>query len=398
MGNFLRQRVFSRYLALFSVTLPLASCMGLGHRMMHPDVTGYSNAITETQKMQLLHAMLERRYGNLPTFVNVTQIISGHSAQQTAQLSLAGTAAHIKLENKGFRKGAGPEYSDNGPAITGKLGYEFTDKSTLSYQPILGQKYISNLVHPMPVSTVMPLFLGGIPIDILLRLSMRWVGDISNVRAGKFAGSVRFYLLLEDLRKLQEVGAISVTLEENGKEEAKVFLLFNATSEGDIEQVQREVKRLLHLSPDVKKVEIIQAAHPETEGQVAVLTNSALSMLGQVAAGIEVPKKDIEQGLVPRTVDERSVTRRPLIIVHCSTTAPYDAYVALPFRGSVYWIDDKDFESKQAFNLLKVLCNLATVEGADSKNQDKKSAESRIPTTTISKKTGKISVKAPAGD
>ncbi|QCE33322.1 hypothetical protein FAI41_06785 [Acetobacteraceae bacterium] len=400
MRHRFKRNILKTYVFLIFGTFSLAGCMGVGHELMKPDVTGYANAITDTQKQQLLHAMLMRRYGSLPTFVNVTQIISGHSAEQTAQLSIGGTAADIKLKTKttGLKKNR-TIVSDNGPAFTGKLGYGFTDKSTVTYQPILGQKYITNLVRPMPVATVMPLFSGGMPIDVLLRLTARWIDEMSNLRGGFGAGSVRFYLLLEDLRKLQEVGAISVAITDQEKETAKCFLVFTPTSEPEIETLQKEVKRMLHLSPDAKEAEIIRAAKPDMPGQIAILTNSALSMLAQISYSIEVPKADVDAGLTIATIDERGVTKRPLIIIRSGFFAPYDAYTSLRFRGRSYWIEDKDFESKQAFNMLKVLCNLATTdESSFLGGKSGKSRKPRLPVTTVSKSSGKISIKAPSSE
>jgi hypothetical protein len=37
---------------------------------------------------------------------------------------------------------------------------------------------------------------------------------------------------------------------------------------------------------------------------------------------------------------------------------PFEAFVAVNYRGTWYWIDDRDFESKRVFSTLMLLLNL----------------------------------------
>jgi hypothetical protein len=48
----------------------------------------------------------------------------------------------------------------------------------------------------------------------------------------------------------------------------------------------------------------------------------------------------------------------PLMRVHNSEEAPADAYVALRYRDSWFWIDDRDWRSKAVLNALMLMFSL----------------------------------------
>ena len=50
---------------------------------------------------------------------------------------------------------------------------------------------------------------------------------------------------------------------------------------------------------------------------------------------------------------------RPLVTIRSGASAPVGAFSAISYRGTRYWIDDNDFNSKRIFTLLMIFFSLA---------------------------------------
>jgi hypothetical protein len=86
-----------------------------------------------------------------------------------------------------------------------------------------------------------------------------------------------------------------------------------------------------------------------------------------LASGIEVPETDIAEGRVymPQHQSGAAAAMPPLLRIRHSVKQPTDAHVAVPYRGGWFWIDDRDFPSKQTFFSYMLLASL-TETGAQS--------------------------------
>lgn len=73
----------SRALAALVLALPLAGCLGLGPTKLSEDQIGYSRTLTTAQNRSTLLNIVRLRYGDTPTFLDATQIISGYQLQKS---------------------------------------------------------------------------------------------------------------------------------------------------------------------------------------------------------------------------------------------------------------------------------------------------------------------------
>jgi hypothetical protein len=155
-------------------------------------------------------------------------------------------------------------------------------------------------------------------------------------------------------------GSARVTLW--GKERHPVMRLAPGAWDDPIVQ---EVGRRLGLAPGVQTYRLIWGAEtgqlkapPSPGTDVVVSTRSALGMLLFVAKSVEVPPKDMEQGLVRDPVGEGGQpfdwgrVMGDLIRVHSQRTKPKHAFVATKYRGWWFYIDDDDLASKSTFALV----------------------------------------------
>ena len=75
-----------------------------------------------------------------------------------------------------------------------------------------------------------------------------------------------------------------------------------------------------------------------------------------MASEVDAPQEHIAQGIV---FPDPKHTNLRLIEIHSSKDQPKDAFVAIPFHGYWFWIDDRDLKSKRTFTFLMLLFTLA---------------------------------------
>ncbi|MQR98134.1 hypothetical protein GFJ39_02775 [Gluconobacter sp. AC10] len=317
----------------------------------------------------MLLNIVRLRYADPPTFLDTTQVIAGYSVSKSIS---GGFYAYPATAVGNYLFGTG----------TMSLG----ESPTFTYQPVTGQQYAENVVRPISPTVIMPLSLGGLPIDTLLRLTAQSIDGLSNVRglgAGPSGGgSVRFYLLLHDLRQLQIQGAMTIRItsetptpptgkKNGGKSDSTgnggssagtehSYLVLTSTSDSNLLAIQAEVRRLLHLDPGAEEAEIVYGPYPKHPGkQIAILTRSMLAMLTQLAYEVEVPEDDIKSGRTPPTIGQVGIENRPEVVIHSSREEPASPYAAVSYNNTWFWISDRDFQSKLAFTMVQVLEALA---------------------------------------
>ena len=136
-------------------------------------------------------------------------------------------------------------------------------------------------------------------------------------------------------------------------------IVLQIDSQADVQ----ELTKLLELPHDTRKITLTTEAMPGS-GTIPVVTRSVMSTMFFLSVGVEPPPRDERAGRV-------TVTRYPngdrfdwtdvtgdLLRIHSSDSRPEKAYTGLSYRGSWFYIDDNDLESKSTFTLLEQLLAL----------------------------------------
>lgn len=360
-------RAFRTFASCSVLSFLLSGCVSLGPRFLNRDHLNYARALGEAEKHAMLLNIVRLRYADPPTFLETTQVISGYQLNRTM--------------TGGFY--AFP--STTGSNLFGSGSAFLQENPTFTYQPITGQQYAENIIRPISPVVIMPLSLGGLPIDTLLRLTAQSIDGLSNIRAlgagPTGGGSVRFYLLLHDLRQLQIAGAMTIRIaaddgrvqkdqtavaiqappsKNDGKSDVEhAYLVLTGTSDPALITIQNEVRRLLHLEPNAEEAEIVYGPYPKHAGQIAILTRSMFAILSQIAYEMNVPDSDVADGRTLETVNPVGIETRPDVVIHSGRKLPDDVYDDVVYRRRHFWIEDKDFRSKLSFTIVQVLAALA---------------------------------------
>jgi hypothetical protein len=98
----------------------------------------------------------------------------------------------------------------------------YVDRPTITYTPLVGDRFTKSLLSPIPPSAIFELIQAGYPADYILLMTTRAINGVYN--RSSIGGRVReadpqFYPLLAALRRLQLSGAVSLRLEKRGAEQ-----------------------------------------------------------------------------------------------------------------------------------------------------------------------------------
>jgi hypothetical protein len=320
--------------------LGLAACSSIGPGAVSRDRVDYIDATAESWKKQMLLNIVRTRYGDAATFFDVSSVVSSYTLQ--GNLSVAGET--------------GPDIANR--FINPSVGGTYIDRPTISYTPLSGEKFTRSLLTPLPPSAIFELVQAGYAADFVLRLTVRALNGIynrSSIGVKPREADPEFYLLLGALGRLQASGAVSLRLEKHGADERAILILSDIRTEETKRDVAYVLKTL-NLEPDKNgQLTIIFGALPRDRRELAVLSRSMSEILVELAGGIDVPSDHVARGwTVPsrRPLDAADPNDRPLVRIYSGPAAPADAFVAVRYRYTSYWIDYGDMVSKRSFTFL----------------------------------------------
>ena len=327
-------------LVLLAGLLVLPGCSSIGPGTVARDRFDYSRSIAESWKRQMLLNIVKLRYLDPPVYVDVGQIVAGYSLE--TDVSVGGTIASAGGNNE-LALGAGARY---------------TDRPTITYTPLTGNRFVRSAVMPLPPDAVFFLIQAGWPADGVLFSAVASLNGLKNQEAtvaGVAQASPEFLRVLELLREIQVSGAVAMRIEQDTHKQETTILSFQrkGITPETLDKIA-ELRRLLQLDPQAHDFRLVFAATPANDRELAVITRSWLQIMATMASYVEVPPEEIAEG---RATPGLPVAR-PLRI-GCSRKLPADAFSAVAYRDHWFWIDDRDLKTKRAFSLLMMLSTLS---------------------------------------
>jgi hypothetical protein len=336
---------------LLGLTLLGGAGCTIGPSTMTRDRFDYTAAVAESWKSQMLLNLVKLRYSDTPVFLDVGQIVSGYTVQSS--FTVAGNVFNTSGPVPGV---------PNSSLGLGAQG-QFTDRPTITYAPLMGERFARSLMTPVPPAAILSLVQAGYPIDLTLRLTVHTLNGLRN----RFGGTARrrpadpeFYELLARLRRIQDSGAIGLRVQRAGRDEATLLTL-RQKADPNIEADILMVRQLLGLDPQGGEFRVVYGAVAADNKELAMLTRSILDILLDMGSFITVPATHVQEQRVLPTPDPEvgpGGPLPPLVRIQSSAEKPNDAFVMVPYRDHWYWIDDRDLPSKGLFSFLMFLFTL----------------------------------------
>ncbi len=328
----------------------LVSCAPIGPPTIARDRFDYTTAIADSWKRQMLLNIVKIRYGDAPIFLDVASIIN----QYSLETELRGT----------FGWSAPPYLSKQEIGGTGR----YYDRPTVTYNPLTGEKFARNLMTPVAPASIMSLVEGGYPIDYVFRMLVHSVNGVYN----QFGGSARmrradpeFYTLLEKLRQNQASGTVSLRVKKAEGQNA-LIMVFRKRADPEVEAAGAVARRILGLKEDADEFRVVYGSAPVGDDEIALLTRSIIEVLSDISSSIEVPAEHVAEKRVPPTLEpEGEGIKGAMIRIRHARQRPDDAFAAVPYRDSWFYIDDRDYPSKKLFSFLMFVMTLTETGGKE---------------------------------
>ena len=338
--------------------MSLAGCASIGAHKIEPDRAAFTNAIGESWKSQMLLNIVKIRYGDSPVFLDVSSVISSYAMEEQVNFGFNWSQAAVaNFQNVG--------------------GYgRYTDRPTITYSPLMGEKFARSLMTPIPPPAILSLMQAGYRADLVLRVAVNSVNGVRNRYGG--GGRLRkadpeFFRLTEKLREVQGSGAMGMRVNRGGPPNVNsgTVMILKGKGVQDVEQERGVVRQILGLNQTAEEFSVAYGSVAQNDHEIAILSRSVLEILIDLASYIEVPAAHVEEKrVIASFVDENGAgqTVPPLIRIHssCSLEKPADTLVAVPYRGCWYWIDDRDIPSKAMFTFLMYIFTLTETGGKDN--------------------------------
>jgi hypothetical protein len=118
------------------------------------------------------------------------------------------------------------------------------------------------------------------------------------------------------------------------------------------------VIKILNLDPTSREFKVVYGAVQKDKKEIAILTRSIYEVLLDISYTINVPDEHVAERRVSSTPEGDLGPKGPidpLIRIVSSSSQPDDAFVAIPYHGYWFSIDDKDPYSKNLFSFILLL-------------------------------------------
>jgi hypothetical protein len=337
-----------RPLALVLAVLFVAGCTRVGPGTVRHDRFDYNAALADSWQEQILLNIVKLRYLDTPVFLDVASIVSGYTMEST--VSAGGSVFNMD--------GVVPGVPDSSVTL-GAQG-KYTDRPTITYAPLTGQDFVKSLITPLPPPSVLFLLQSGYAADFVLGIAVDSVNGLQNRRgagARMRPADPQFYTALELLREVQLSGAVEMNIRPTEDKQEAVFMVFQPRTE--MGETSRALRELLGLDPDATEFRVFYGGAARGGRQIAMLTRSMMHIMIELASYVEVPERDLAEQRATPAIANQVGDKHQLIRIHSTAEQPADAFVAVPYHGHWFWIDDRDLVSKRTFTFLMLLFTLA---------------------------------------
>jgi hypothetical protein len=335
-----------------SLLFGLSGCASIGPHSVARDRFDYISAISDSWKSQMLLNLVKIRYGDAPVFLDITSVINQYALETQASVA-ASWQTPLNINANTYALGGSGKY---------------TDRPTITYSPLLGEKFARKLMTPIPPPAILSLIQAGYPVDLVLRTTIHAINGIHS-RYGaalrRRPADPKFYPLVEKMRKLQLSGEVGMRVEQSADHTA-TLLVFPRRPSPQTETDSREIRKILGLDPDATEISVVYGSVASNDKEIALLSRSMLEILIDLGSYIHVPAVSVAERRTYPTPPPETATGAPvapLIQISSSPQQPTDAFVAIPYRDQWYWIDDRDFRSKGFLSFIMFLFTLTETEG-----------------------------------
>ena len=320
----------------------LYGCSTVGPRAIRTGREAYNESVNQTENRQMMMSIVRNRYG-----------------EPTSMLAVSSIAANIRVTTRvGIDVGVGPSENYAGNLVPFSGGFIYEDNPTISYLPVQGERYVRQLMSPVPLELIVPLARSIGQRRQVFNLLIRSINGLSNpdfLQSKKTNSDPRYLRVVELMTELNEGGYL-VWGQYPDRENRYAIEIHNYAPDrlSDV----RELLDLLDIAKTVVEVRpiilpvSIALEKPEPDS-IAITTRSLYDLFEIISAAVDVPAEHLRSGMA-RSFSPPGLPGKD-IRIHQSARQPDTASVAVKYRETWFYIDDTDQATKSMFRLIRLL-------------------------------------------
>ncbi len=331
-------------LLLIPFVLTLSGCVSIGPKTVMRDRFDYNSAISDSWKEQALLNIVKLRYADVPVFMEVRQIVSSYSIENSISLY-----PYFHLYDSEHSTG-------------GTVGSKYTDRPTITYSPLTGVQFIKSYMTPIPYTSLLDLIESGWPADFVLGLCVDSMNGLKNqcfVAGQMEPGDPEFFRAIQLFQKIKQARAMGMRIEQN-KEKRGVVTLFFSTKDVPQETADdiSSLKKALKLKPELSEFRVFHGTGSVSEDKITIVTRSVLHIMFALSQQIVIPERHAREQIVAAQTQEEKTCENGRFTIHSGESKPKHPYVAIRYLDSWFWVDQDDYRSKNTFSFLMLISSL----------------------------------------
>ena len=337
--------------ALISV-LCSAGCGLIGPPSIRGGRPAYNDAIVATNNQQVLAMIVRMRYG-----------------EPAGLLAVSSVTANIQIRaNAGGEFGIGTESNYKGNLVPLSAGFAYEENPTISYTPVQGERYMRQLLAPIPLDLAMLLLHSLRNSPQAVTLLVRSINGMRNpdfLWSPSMEADPRFARLVELLAGMARQGRV-IWGQEAGSDSS--FALAITGGEGALDPQLAELFGLLGFDTPEDRGGVITLPVQLGIGKpgrpaIRLETRSLFDLFQIAAASVDVPEEHVESGVAQQLPPPGPVGQS--IQIRRSKGRPDGAIAEVRHHGWWYSIDATDTASKLTFRIVESLISVRIADTVD---------------------------------
>ena len=323
------------------LVLLFAGCRNLGPNSIYSNRESYIEALSQTDKEEMLANIVRAKYNDPPKFLKIKTISAAPSLELGAESEFRFT----------------PE---NFAVLKPKLNYK--ESPTIIYAPLMGTEYSTQLLMPMGLVNLFLMLSNGFDTEVVCDLMITSINGKSNSRSASDSVRSEFKKVIVSLKRLSEKKLIHFATSGNPNKEKEPSFLIDITDDAMETDDFKYLAKKLELEYKAGPIEMVMGFN-QKEKVFAVNTRSFLALINYLSNFVEVPEKHKnivwQGGILPDSGQ---------IHILCSDKMPENANTAVFLYNHWYYIKSDDISSQNILYLIQILFELQAHIGSSSGN------------------------------
>jgi hypothetical protein len=327
---------------LLCLALILSACEAVGPRALRAGRTDYNAAMKSTDAEQLLLNIVRMRYSDKPYFLTIA------SVSATTEVNAA--------------------IGTGGKDVTGVEGrITYLERPNIVYIPLTGEDFVTQLLSPLDLETLLLLRGGGWEMDEIFRVFADSINGVPNATNAADASLEdipefrEFLAAVEPLDEMEDAGNLLFAASETKAEsEMVVYVLKSARDSADFHTFAKN----FNLDPSKGRYRVRIGLNQRSNDELVIATRPLLSAMFYLGHSIEIPDAEHASGAAHTVLGEDGLPYdweelfTGLMSIHSAESPPSDAFTAVEYGGYWYYIENTDADSKETLTMLGIVLAL----------------------------------------